>query len=192
HIDGLSLAYCDFRFEDESGNPVDLPWTWRVKIDEGDPLADVALNWQHEIIIPPCCFLFDSRFFTEYGIREDETIRANEDYDLLLSVLALKPRIVFQDQVMAAYRITPGSVSKNQARLRATYLHIIDKHLKAFAGDARMTDILRRKKLLVKRDFWQYSPPYEIGWWLYRLRWAARRVLPSRLYTRLKRLLIRS
>ena len=119
-IDELALAYCDFRFEDESGRPVDVPRTWRVRIDEGDPLVDVALNWQHEIIIPPCCFLFDARFFTEHGIREDSAIRANEDYDLLLSVLALKPRIVFQHQVMAGYRIMPGSVSKDQARLRTT------------------------------------------------------------------------
>ncbi|MCX8053660.1 MAG: glycosyltransferase [Armatimonadetes bacterium] len=190
-VDDLAVVYCDFEFQDQDGNRVIPSWTWRVRIDETDPLADVALNWQHEIIIPPCCFLFDARFFTQHHIREDESIRANEDYDLLLKVFALKPRLFFQDEVMAAYRVTPGSVSKDHARLRRTYFHIIDNHLKLFSGDERMKDILLRKKRLVKRDFWQYAPPYEIGWWLFRARCAAKKLLPQSLYERAKRVFIR-
>jgi len=187
--DELAVAYCDFQWYDESGQPIDVTWKSRAKIDQADPLRDVLLNWQTEIQIPPSCFLFDARFFTEHNVREDESIRANEDYDLLARVFALKPKLFFQDRKLAGYRIVPGSVSKDHARLRRTYFHMLDKLGILFAQDLEMLAILREKRRVVKRDYWSYAPPYEWGWWKFRIREISRRILSSDDYQRLKRVL---
>lgn len=175
----LAIAYCDFRWCDEEGNELQRYLDSRHRIDESNPLHDVALYWQHQIIIPPCCFIFDARFFTERGIRENESIRANEDYDLLLRVLALKPRLIFDDRKLAAYRIVPGSVSQNIPRIRSTYFDILRDHTELFSHDSDMLAILKRKKKLVKHDWMQAAPVWELGWWIYRLRLAARLLLPE-------------
>lgn len=190
-VDGLALAYCDFEWCDETGKVVDVPWQWRVRLSETNPLHDVALNWHREVIIPPCCFLFDARLFAQHGVREDENLRANEDYDLLLNILALAPRCIYQDQKLARYRIVQGSVSKNRPRLRSTYFYILDKQSREFASDREMSAILREKRRRVKRDFWEASRPYEAAWWIFRLRLLARRVLSPASYQRAKRLLDR-
>lgn len=185
--DDLGLAYCDFYWCDESGKRVEVPWSYRARVDEADPLRDIVMYWGTQIIIHPACFLLDARLFTEHGVRHDETIRANEDYDLWIKVFACKPRIFRSDEKLVGYRMVLGSVSDNKARLRSTFFHIIREQQKAFAGDPEMLALLRRKRKQVKREFIEYAPPYELGWWIWRWRPLARRLLPGSVYLRLKR-----
>lgn len=189
--DELRLAYCDFYWCDLSGRSIDVTWNHRVRLDESSPLHDIALNWGTEISIHPACFLIDARVFKEYGVRHNETIRANEDYDLWIKVFALKPKVFYLDRKLVGYRIVAGSVSHNTARLRSTFFDILREQRKAFAGDREMLALLRKKAKYVKREFIQHAPPYEPGWWIWRCRGLARRIVPANIYLTMKRVMRR-
>lgn len=184
--DEMKLVYCDFYWCNRAGELVDVPWKYRSKFDESDPCRDIVLNWGNEITIHPACFLVDARVFTEYGVRHDENLRCNLDYELWTQVFALRPKCFHVDKKLVRYRIVPGSVSHKKAKFRNAFFQIIRARRKTYADEPAMLAVLRKKVKLVKRDYAQYAPPYELGWWIWRCRAVARAVLPNALYSKLK------
>lgn len=57
----------------------------------------------------------------------DETMRSTEDRDLWLRI-ALKHEVAFIPKVLAYYRTSPGSVSRNSQRMLEAQLQFIQKH----------------------------------------------------------------
>ena len=187
HGDEIKIVYCDFYWCDPSGSKVDVPWEYRVKLDDTDPCSDIVLNWGSGITIHPACFLVDARVFKDYGIRHDESLRCNLDYELWTQVFALRPKCAYVDRKLVGYRIVPGSVSHNRAKFRDAFFRIIKARKMTYADDPAMLAVLRKKMKLVKRDYMQYAPPYELGWLLWRCRVVGRAVLPKPLYSAMKR-----
>lgn len=184
--DELKLVYCDFYWCDLSGEPLEAKWKYRSTFDESDSRRDMVLNWGNEITIHPACFLVDARIFKDHGVRHDENLRCNLDYEMWTQVFALQPKCFHVDKKLVGYRMVPGSVSRNQARFRSAFLHIIKARRETYADDPAMQAVLRQKVKIVKRQYMRYAPPWEIGWWIWRCRAIARAVLPRALYSKAK------
>lgn len=57
----------------------------------------------------------------------DETSRHSEDYDLWLRIAAGQGKLKRQSQVVARYRVSPGSLSKNESRMIEGRIHAFVK-----------------------------------------------------------------
>lgn len=184
----LAMANSDFQYCNELGEPISVGWKARTRIDENEPLMDVIKHWASEISMPPGVFLYDARLFTECGIEYDEQINGSEDFDLLMSVLEIKPIMFYQNEKLASYRIVPNSLSRNRGDQRIGYRQIIDKHLPRHATEPEVIAALRRKRRSLSSDLMDAAPVYEIDWWIYHTRIAIRKFLPKAMKQKLKKI----
>jgi glycosyltransferase involved in cell wall biosynthesis len=122
------------------------------------PIYDIALRWAQELSIPIHCFLFDSRIFRDYGIRFDESLPNNEDWDCWMRVFALEPESLFTDRVLAIYRLPgmTGNVSGDPRAMYAGFVSALAKQAAAWAHDPIMSGLLRIMRRRVKHMY----PPY--------------------------------
>lgn len=144
--DAPSIAYCDYSNCDAEGNPLDAPHLYKSPmIDHTDPLADVALRWESELCVPSMCWLIDSHFFKETGIRFDETLRNHEDWDCWMRILANRPNLYYVPEKLVVYRRYSGSMSCDHEGMLEQFLQAIRRQREMHAHDARMRDVFDRK-----------------------------------------------
>jgi glycosyltransferase involved in cell wall biosynthesis len=128
--EGISLCYSDFYYADEHDLSKVLPIkTLPHRIVSSIPLYDIIIKWESQLSIPAHCFLFDVRIFKEKGVCFDERLPNHEDWDCWIGVFRLLPKIAYIDQVLAAYRVHPDSMSKITDLMYTGFLLALYKRL---------------------------------------------------------------
>lgn len=120
------------------------------------PIYDLALRWELDLSIPIHCFLFDSRIFSDHGIRFDESLLNHEDWECWMHVFALQPESLFLDRVLALYR-SSGSITSNRRAMYAGFLAASAKQTTLWSHDPTMRALLL---LLRRRIEHLYKPDY--------------------------------
>lgn len=105
------IFMCNFYFFKSTGEQI-RP-SFKLK-HENFNFSSILTAWDQEFVFPPHCGLFKSSLFTD--LRFNQQLKAREDWLMWLQ-LYLKPglKTVFIDQPLAAYRLSPCSMSKNRA-----------------------------------------------------------------------------
>ena len=158
----LSLSYCHYDRHVEDPNR-QTPYVERFSpsINENSALQDLASRWENELSIPAHCFLFDARFFSQRGIRFDETLGNHEDWDCWMQILALRPKVFTVPESLATYRFRAGSMSTDLRSMRSGFLKAVRKQKKAFRDDAEMQLVLTEKLQSVKSEYRDFTLPKE-------------------------------
>jgi len=92
-----------------------------------EPLLDIALRWEKELVIPCHTFLFDACLFMETGIRFDEYLPNHEDFDCWMRILALKPVVLYIDRKLVIYRRHEASMVRDKDLMRSGFLQSLRK-----------------------------------------------------------------
>ena len=82
--------------------------------------------YMRKIELPCPTITFRRRCVDDVG-SFDETMRATEDRDLWLRI-ALRYEVAFVPEILASYRMSPGSMSTDSRRMLNAQLHFIRKH----------------------------------------------------------------
>lgn len=80
-----------------------------------DPVCELAWRWETDLSIPIHAALFDAYFFNELGLRFDEELPNHEDWDMWMRVAGVAREIHFVDDVLACYRYSRRSMSRDRA-----------------------------------------------------------------------------
>jgi glycosyltransferase involved in cell wall biosynthesis len=129
-VSNLALSICDYVYCDLSMSVTYDDWHVSPKLKSENPLEDIILKWETELVIPIHCFMFDSVLFKECGINFDESLSANEDWDCWMNIFALNPDIIYIDKVLAYYRVRKDSRCSNRMKMRKSHLRAINKQIK--------------------------------------------------------------
>ena len=155
----IALAYCDYHYATEDGAPIlDHPCYKPPLLEAGYALQDLAHGWETKLSIPIHCFLFDARIFKECGIRFDESLPNNEDWDCWMNVLALNPRLFYVDDKYAIYRLHADARTSDNALMRKGFLKAIRKQRRLLSGDKEMCDILDKKASAIRFLYRDHAP----------------------------------
>lgn len=152
----LALAYCNYRrggMEDIDAQ-ADSQASYRTaKYGDAPLLIQLASHWETRMSIPPHCFLFDSRFFSEYRIRFDTELNNHEDWDCWMRIANLSQEVFYCDEVLAIYRYYTESMSHDSKSMRSGFLHAIDKQIHIFQDNPDMLKILKQKRRETIRSY---------------------------------------
>lgn len=155
-LDVLRVVHCDYlrstteRITETTGT-ARLPATFMYR----RPIYDLALRWEMDFSIPIHCLLFDARIFTDHGIRFDESLLNHEDWECWMRVFALQPESLFIDKVLAVYRCSSGSITRNRRAMYAGFLAAVAKQTTHWSHDRTMRALLL---LLRRRIEHSYKP----------------------------------
>lgn len=152
-----ALSFSDYRYCAEnninkSASRDDLP---PPEFIMEHPLKDLIVRWETQFSIPPHCFLFDARFFTEYGIRFDETLSNHEDWDCWMQIFRLKPIVLRVSQKYAIYRLQNESVcaSENLEKMWLGYKNALVKQSAIFKHEPEIRLLLNNKLREIQKSY---------------------------------------
>jgi glycosyltransferase involved in cell wall biosynthesis len=114
----VGLVYAGWRHVDEEGRPLPQHGWSR---DEGDVLLRLLLG----NLLPPVVPLV-RREAVERAGRFDERLTSVEDWDLWLRISRLGYRWRVVDRPLADYRVRPGGMHRNAARMLENRLRVLD------------------------------------------------------------------
>jgi glycosyltransferase involved in cell wall biosynthesis len=118
----VGLTYGLIKLVDSEGR-TNRTWTG----NQGHPEGQIASQiYMRKIELPCPTITFRRRCVDEVGFF-DETMRATEDRDLWLRI-ALRYEVAFVPEILASYRMSPGSMSTDSRRMLDAQLHFIRKH----------------------------------------------------------------
>jgi len=149
----LGLAYCDYRYSDRD-NPEKTVYRDRFeppRFKMRRPVLDIASRWESEFSIPIHGFLFDSRFFKEYGIRFDESLQNHEDWDCWMRIFILDPVILNIPEPLAIYRIHGDSICADTPRMSKGFLKALNQQIILHQKDPELSAALRSKYRHIQR-----------------------------------------
>ncbi len=118
----VGLTYGLITLVDPEGR-ISRTWTGNRGHAEGQIASQIYMR---KIELPCPTITFRRRCVDEIGFF-DETMRATEDRDLWLRI-ALQYEVAFIPEVLASYRMSPGSMSTDSRRMLDAQLHFIWKH----------------------------------------------------------------
>jgi len=151
HIPGRALSYCDYVCRDLDDSTVTYEFRHlSPRLQKENPFNDILLKWETELSIPMHCFLFDTAIFKEHAIAFDESLPTNEDWDCWMDVFALKPTVIFIDQVLAYYRMRKNSRCTDRVRMRKGHLKAIDKQIDKYRSNSDVVRNLAIRKARLK------------------------------------------
>lgn len=187
---GLALAYCDYRYCDERGAVIENhPWYKPSRMTPGREVEELVTRWEINLGMAIQGMLFDARIFRDHGVRFDETLPANEDWDCWMQVFALHPTAIYIDVPCALYRLHEHGRTRNTAMLRTGLLQALHKQRLIYRDDPHMTALLEQKTRSVKRRYRAWSPwRRAIRALLAKPRACIRKCLPTPLVCYLRRL----
>jgi glycosyltransferase involved in cell wall biosynthesis len=150
------LAYCSYsnRYENEvsvNTNPIEIV---RVRMNDDDPLNDVAQHWEAELSIPIHCFLFDASLFKIDNVQFDEQLPNHEDWDCLMKILALKPGLRFDERKFAVYRRHLNSMSASYHRMYCGFLMAIRQQQEVLRLHPKTCRLLEQRMWRLRRIYW--------------------------------------
>lgn len=118
-----------------------------------NPLKDMIVRWETQFSIPPHCFLFDARFFTECSIRFDETLPNHEDWDCWMQIFRLKPVIWRIPQKFAIYRLHGESMCVNREKMWEGYRAALEKQRGLFRSEPELRSLLNKKMREMRKSY---------------------------------------
>jgi hypothetical protein len=156
----LSLSYCDYRYcahddINKTSRRDNLP---PPRFVMQRPLYDIASRWETGLSIPMHCFLFDARFFREYGICFDEELANHEDWDCWMRIFDLDPIIFHIPEILAIYRLHDDSICTDSQKLTIGFEKAIRKQQHIFRNDPIMLRILTDKMQEIKKNYSSNRP----------------------------------
>lgn len=165
NISANSICYTNYqlgRFDDiNSVVPAHTSVQFRTK----QYLQELVARWEKSLSIPCHCFLFSSSLFFENSISFDESLPNHEDIECWTRLFSLGVEVVFVDQVLCRYRVSPKSMSSNQQRMKDGYLQVLEKLMIHFKHDSALVKLLfiRKQHVLVSyRDFGKMDVRYRL------------------------------
>lgn len=153
---GLALAYCDYRrgsAEDIDVQPNPPAPYLPPRYGDAPLLLQLARDWETRMSIPPHCFLFDARLFSQHGVRFDETLPNHEDWECWMRIAALPFEAFFCDEVLVIYRYHSESMCHNAKTMRTGFLYAIDKHIRIHRGNPGILEMLKEKRRETNRCY---------------------------------------
>ena len=151
----LALSYTDYwrgveddPFRRVSGKRMPCRFT------SGDPLFELARDWETAFSIPIHAPLVDAAFFRQMGIRFDETLRNHEDWDVWMRVFGQASEIHFIADELAIYRTSAGSNSLNKEQNWRGFRDAIDAQMHHYQHRADVIALLRHKR---RETDWAYG-----------------------------------
>ena len=111
-----------------------------------NPVIDFISRWESEFSMPPHCFLFKAAFFSDYGVRFDETLPTHEDWDCWMKIFTLKPIVKYVAQKYAIYRIRGTGMCSGREKMKVGYLKAIEKQVHLLKHDIALIDLLSKKR----------------------------------------------
>lgn len=120
-------------------------------------LQELILRWESDLIIPCHSFLFSSYFFAEEQIRFDETLPNHEDFDCWIAIFSKNPQVLFYNEILCVYRLSPGSMSSNMRLMGEGFIKVLNKHLKMREYSAGIRKSLSLKKLSVLKAYKRFD-----------------------------------
>jgi glycosyltransferase involved in cell wall biosynthesis len=121
-----------------------------------NPLKDLIVRWETQFSIPPHCFLFDARFFSEYGIKFDETLANHEDWDCWMQIFRLRPIVRRVPQKFAIYRLHGESMCANpgnREKMWLGYKSALQKQRTLSKNDPEMLSLLNKKLREMQKSY---------------------------------------
>jgi glycosyltransferase involved in cell wall biosynthesis len=177
----LSLSYCDYRYcaHDDINKSASRDNLSPPRLVMQRPLWDIASRWETELSMPPICFLFDVRFFRDYGIRFDDELVNHEDWDCWIQIFALDPIIYHIPEILAIYRLHDNSIcSTDTWKLAIGFEKAIRKQQHIFRNDPIMLRILTDKLQEIKKNYSSNRPnPVMMNFRIYVMR-AYKKAMP--------------
>lgn len=154
----LALAFSDYRYcdRDDINKPASRDNLPPPEFVMDNPLKDMIARWETQFSIPPHCFLFDARFFTECGIRFDETLTNHEDWDCWMQIFRLKPVVRRVPQKFALYRLHDGSVcgnEENREKMWEGYGVALEKQRGIFSSEPELRSLLDKKLREMRKSY---------------------------------------
>jgi hypothetical protein len=161
-----ALAYCDYyiihaadALDDRYHATPYLP----PRLEDEQPLLDLARRWEATLSIPAHCFLFDRRLFTRHAIRFDEGLPTHEDWNRSMEILRRKTVIRYVDATLAMYRRNEPSMSSDRGRMRRGFLRALRNQRRHFRADPVMDAALAAKLAEVARAYADCAPSARAG-----------------------------
>ena len=160
---GLALSFSDYRYCDKdditkSASRDNLPSPEFVM---DNPLKDLIVRWETQFSIPPHCFLFDARFFTDCGVRFDETLANHEDWECWMQIFSLKPVVRRVAQKFAIYRLHDSSAcgnKENRLKMWQGYEQALEKQATLFKNDPALHKLLKNKLRQTRKSYGMEPP----------------------------------
>jgi glycosyltransferase involved in cell wall biosynthesis len=145
-----SLSFSDYRYcdRDDINKPASRDNLPPPEFVMENPLEDLIIRWETQFSIPPHCFLFDAHFFTERGIRFDETLTNHEDWDCWMQIFRLKPIVRRVPQKLALYRLHDESVcgnAGNRVKMWQGYKYALEKQSALSKKEPEIRTLLNKK-----------------------------------------------
>ncbi len=156
-ITGIALSYCDYVCCDID-NMANTYERISPLLQNEKPFDDILMKWETDLTIPIHCFLFDAALFKDNRIAFNERLRANEDWECLMNVFALKPKVVFIDRVLAYYRVRRDSRCRNKVMMRQSFLTAINKQIHKNRSNKEVVKKLKKREKEIRYRYRDVSP----------------------------------
>jgi len=144
------VMYCDYKYGNHDNIRKEAAGHIDRQFKSNEYLRELIIRWEHELSIPPHCFLMNSRFFIREGITFDESLPNHEDLDCWLRIFRLNPTIQYIDQKLCLYRLSAGSMSRNMALMGEGFLQLLDQHIASdnYSPSIRKLFLAKRRRVL--------------------------------------------
>lgn len=122
--------------------------TYSRVVLRGDPVVDLAANWEKDLSIPVHCFLYRRSLVRACGDFDERMVCGKEDWDFHLRVALAGPRYHHTPGAMALYRITNTSMVRSDPnRMFRGKIMFLRKHLLAARSPFRLRLTVARRLL---------------------------------------------
>jgi len=117
------------------------PWL-STRFRSENHLHNLISDWETKMTIPFHCFLFDAN---PLKILFDEQLPNHEDWDFLMNVLRLNPKIFYIDQKLAIYRVHENSMAQDKASMKNGFAQAIRKQQRFYQKNSIEYKLLSNK-----------------------------------------------
>jgi len=154
----LALSYTDYYYSVENNLNIPFPRLCLPPIFRStNHLNNLIAHWENKMSIPIHCFLFDAKIFKKYNLSFDEHLPNHEDWDFLISLLRLNPKIFYIDQKLAIYRLRESSMVSNRSSMKTGFLQAIRKQQGLFPKNSTEYKLLIKKQKQVLHSYSLYK-----------------------------------
>jgi glycosyltransferase involved in cell wall biosynthesis len=184
------VIYCDYISSEE--NDLYLPYSgdrYRSPFLNNDNyLLQLVNRWEKSLAIPIHCFLFSNTFFKQKGINFDTSLANHEDWDCWLKIFATNPKVIFVDEKLATYRISPTAMCANYELMKKGHLQSIKNNIQFFKNIKQVKKALIIKFFSVKYEK-SFDSKYQAHHYIFKMKYFE---LKKSVYRFFKKIIIKS
>lgn len=154
----LALSYTDYYCSSEDDLNIKSSRSWlSPKFRSKNHLHDLISYWESKISIPIHCFLFDANFFKKYKISFDEQLPNHEDWECLINILRLHPKVFYIDNELSIYRVHESSMAQNRMSMKNGFTQAIRKQRGYYPKNSLEHKLLSKKLTQVLNSYSLYK-----------------------------------